>query len=170
MKKQRNKKYNPRLKQLQRVLITLKNKSFVHTSLDNDVICFHNTRPQIYLPDQKLVSVLATERFKWSTFMAVFFKDSFGKINMKSDSRFIKEPLKQNEVADYLSAAHSDLIHSVNHKFFYGYGWLSCPFEYDWTEEDAFQIFAYTGITNPDQFTKGIPNVSIEPRVTAQVA
>ena len=154
MKKQRTKKYNARLKHLQHVLFALKHKSFAHTSLDSTVTCFHNSRPRAYSLDSNTVRTLALERFKWSTFMAVFFKDANGKINMKSESCFINEPLRQNEVSDYLSDAHATLIKGVNHNFFYGYGWLSCPFEHDWTEEEAFQIFTYTGITNPDQFTK----------------
>jgi|TARA_B110001469_G_scaffold103694_1_gene102290 hypothetical protein len=156
--KKRTKKYNPRTKNIKRTLCLLKNKSFVHTSLDSDIVCLHNQRAHLYLPDQALIATLAKERFKWSTFIAAFFKDKDDKINMKSESLYIDQLLTQNEVADYLSKAHSQLIQSVNAKFFYGYGWLSCPFEYDWSEEDAFKIFEHTGITNPAQFTKEIAN------------
>jgi len=154
--KKRTKKYNPRIKNIKRTLCLLRNKSFVHTSLDSDIICFHNNHAHVYLPDRALITTLAKERFKWSTFIAAFFKDNDGKINMKSESLFIDQLLTQNEVADYLSQAHSKLIQSINTKFFYGYGWLSCPFECDWTEEQAYKLFDYTGITNPDQFTKEI--------------
>jgi len=150
--KKRTKKYNPRAKHIKQILYSLKNKSFVHTSLDSSVTCFHNHRAQVYLPSNIIISTLARERFKWSTFIAAFFKDKDGKINMKAESLHVNQLLTQNEVADHLSQAHSKLIKSVNTNFFYGYGWLSCPFEFDWTEEQAFQIFEYTGITDPDQF------------------
>lgn len=170
MKKPRNKKYNPRLKNLQRVLFSLKRKSFVHTSLDPDVICLHNKRPQLYLLDNFTVATLAKERFKWSTFMAVFCKDVDGKVYMKAESCFIEEPLTQNEVADYLSAQHSKLIKGANRNQFYGYGWLSCPFEHDWTEEEAFNLFAHTGITDPDQLAKEPANESTTSRLEKNVA
>lgn len=150
--KKRTKKYNPRAKNIKRILFTLKNKCFVHTSLDPSVTCFHNHHATVFLPDNAIVSTLAVERFKWSTFIAVFFKDRDGKVNMKAESLYIDHPLKQNEVAAHLSQAHAKLIQSVNPKYFYGYGWLSSPFECDWSEEQAFKIFEHTGITNPDQF------------------
>jgi hypothetical protein len=156
--KKRTKKYNPHAKKIKRILCSLKNKSFVHTSLDPSITCFHNNRAQIYLPDQIIITTLAKERFKWSTFIAAFFKDANNKINMKSESLYIDQFLTQNEAAEYLSQAHVKLIKSVNTNLFYGYGWLSCPFEYDWTEEQAFNIFHHTGITNPTQFTKEIAN------------
>ena len=156
--KKRTKKYNPHAKKIKRILCSLKNKSFVHTSLDPSITCFHNNRAQIYLPDQIIITTLAKERFKWSTFIAAFFKDANNKINMKSESLYIDQFLTQNEAAEYLSQAHVKLIKSVNTNLFYGYGWLSCPFEHDWTEEQAFNIFHHTGITNPTQFTKEIAN------------
>lgn len=156
--KKRTKKYNPRAKNIKRTLCLLRNKSFVHTSLDSQIACLHNRHAHLFLPDQLLIATLAKERFKWSTFIAVFFKDKDNKINMKSESLFINQLLTQNEVADYLTTAHSKLIKSVNTNLFYGYGWLSCPFEHDWSEQDAFNIFDHTGITNPDQFTKETAN------------
>ena len=168
--KKRTKKYNPRAKNTKRLICTLKNKSFVLTSLDPSVTCFHNHRAQIYLPDNALITTLAKERFKWSTFIAVFFKDKDGKINMKAESLYIDQPLKQNDVATHFSQAHCKLIKTVNAKFFYGYGWLSCPFEHDWTEEQAFKIFEYTGITNPDQFTQERDNECNEQATRTQVA
>ena len=162
--KKRTKKYNPHAKYLKRILSTLKNKSFVHTSLDTSVMCFHNNRAQVYLPNKSTITTLATERFKWSTFIAVFFKDANGKINMKAESISITQPLTMNEVAEFLGESHTKLIRSVNTNLFYGYGWLSCPFEYDWTEEQAFNIFQHTGITNPSQFIQETPNVTIKPK------
>lgn len=164
--KKRTKKYNPRVKYLKQILSTLKNKSFVHTSLDTSVKCFHNNRAQVYLTSKSTITTLTTERFKWSTFIAVFFKDVNGKINMKAESISISQPLTMEEVAEFLGEAHTQLIQSVNKNLFYGYGWLSCPFDYDWTEEQAFNIFHHTGITNPTQFTKEIANEhSTEARV-----
>lgn len=156
--KKRTKKYNPRAKNIKQILYFLKNKSFVHTSLDSSVTCIHNHRAHTFFPDNAIIYTLARERFKWSTFIAVFFKDKDGKINMKAESLYINQLLTQNEVAFHLSQAHAKLIRSVNTKFFYGYGWLSCPFEYDWTEEQAFKIFEHTGITNPNQFIKESKN------------
>ena len=160
--KKRTKKYNPYAKQIKRILCSLKNKSFVHTSLDPSITCFHNNRAQIYLPDQTIITTLAKERFKWSTFIAAFFKDASNKINMKSESLYIDQLLTQNEAAEYLSQAHVKLIKSVNTNLFYGYGWLSCPFEYDWTEEQAFNLFHHTGITNPSQFIQEITDDTVK--------
>ena len=160
--KKRTKKYNPRVKYLKQILSTLKNKSFVHTSLDKSVTCFHNSRAQTYLINKSTITTLATERFKWSAFIAVFFKDVNGKINMKAESISVSQPLTMNEVAEFLGESHTQLIQSVNTNLFYGYGWLSCPFEYDWTEEQAFNLFHHTGITNPSQFIQEITDDTVK--------
>lgn len=150
--KKRTKKYNPHKAKLITLNQRLKNKSFVYTSLDNEIFCFHNTKPQVFLPDNQIVHALSQNAFTWSTYMAVFCKDEFGKTYMKSKSLYIGTPCKQSDISDYLSETHSELIHAANFKHVYGYGWLSCPFEHDWTEEEAWNIFSYTGITEPEQF------------------
>lgn len=154
--KKRAKKYNPTKGKLITLNQRLKNKSFVYTSLDNEIFCFHNNKALRYLPDNQIIHSLQHHAFKWSTYMAVFGKDEFGPVYMKSKSLFIDTPCKQNEIYQFLNEEHQKLIQSFNTKHFYGVGWLSCPFEYDWTEEEAFQIFSYTGITTPDQLKEAV--------------
>lgn len=92
-------------------------------------------------PTELLIQTVCQVPYKWSVFIAGLCQDDSGTKYMKCEEIQAKEFYCQYELADYLSERHSELLRNCNDKHLVNAMWLACPYEYSFTEEQAFKLF-----------------------------
>lgn len=90
-------------------------------------------------------------RYDWTVVMAVLCRDSEGEPYL----RLQKEPFPksyQKDIVDQQVELHRGLIKSCNHQHYEGFGWISNPYGWDLSNEDAMYIFEKHGAWSEERY------------------
>jgi len=100
---------------------------------------------QLINADLKLIQLFTKFPYKWSVYIAVFYRDQHGKDYMKSELAILPDYRYQADISEALCDLHMDLAKRGNEKHFVNVGWMASPTGHQWSEEEAASVFDKLG-------------------------
>jgi len=91
-----------------------------------------------------MIRTITDVPYKWSIYMAAICQNGTERY-VKSEEVQIYDLCKQYELADFLSERHSILLKTCNNNHLVNAMWIACPYEHEFTEEAAFELFDNAG-------------------------
>ncbi|WP_370242846.1 hypothetical protein [Marisediminitalea sp.] len=103
---------------------------------------------KIIKTDFATYNLISNLRHPWTVFIAAFGVDEFNNRYMKADEVVAQHPAFQRDMVNTLNQHHQNLISRMNQKHFLSAGWIATPYDLNWNERDAFNLFETLGAFN----------------------
>lgn len=139
------KRYNPRKVMETMSKSHLRGKGVAYITGDSvcSLVSIHSNK-RIPVNDS-LFNAVTNIQHSWSVFLAVFGRDQLGADYMKAEEIAFNTPTYQKDLVEYLNDKHQSMMAGFNNKHLLGAGWIACPYDYNWDEEKAFELFSKLG-------------------------
>jgi len=94
-----------------------------------------------FRPGPALAKTIASGRYTWSVYCAVFCRDQTGLEYMQGIEVVTKESCYQSDLVSVLHGHHLSLLAGCNEAHLVNVGWLASAVGHEWTEKEAGTIF-----------------------------
>lgn len=146
-KKKRSKSFNPN-KAIQRVEKALVEDSMIvfvgggsgksHVMNRKTNVIYPQIGPTTY-------NALKNKKHTWTYYCAVLCRDQQLNNYVKAEEYYFTSPVLQTDIQNWMHDRHLKLLHKQNKGHVIGIAWIACPYDHDFDEELAYNVFEKLG-------------------------